>query len=203
MNTDLKKAIETARQLVFDTPDGTVEAITLENGRVVVVLRDGVYNYAYEPKDIVAWASSLAVEGKHRAEQYQALCDTTDPIEDRRVARELAEIHDVIVYDGSCDRMYDPDMPGCRENFYEALFMDELVSDSDAVEKGVSLIWLLGDGWVIGGGWMNDDEDAFADAIAEELAFGGNPDMARDRDTIESQIERVPYLTDEERAERA
>jgi len=197
MNTDLSKALATARTLVFDTPDVSIDEKTLENGRSIVLVRDGVYNHAYEPADIVAWAATLdgvEYDRERRADHYQSLCDACDPIDEQRVARELAEQHDVIIYDGACERIYDVAIEADRDNIGCGIKYS-----NEAVRQGVSLLW-CGQSGLILGHWMNDDESAFAEAIAEEVAFIGE---SLTEDEIEAQIERVPYLTDEEQAERA
>jgi len=196
MTTDLNKALATARRLIFDTPDVSIERKTMENGRSIVLVRDGVYNHAYEPADIVAWAATVdGVEyaRERRSERYQSLCDACDPIDEQRVARELAEQHDVIIYDGSCDRLYDVAIDADRDNI---VFADDC---QHAARDGISLLWIADSGDIFGG-WMNDDEAAFAEAIAEECQFIGEPETP---ESIEARIERVPYLTDKEQAERA
>jgi len=196
MKLNLSKAIAVARTLIFDTPDVSIDEKTMENGRSIVLVRDGVYNHAYEPADIVAWAATLdGVEyaRERRSERYQSLCDAYDPIDEQRVARELAEQHGVIIYDGGCDRIYDGAIDADRDNI---VFADDC---QHAARDGISLLWIADSGDIFGG-WMNDDEAAFAEAIAEECEFIGEPETP---ESIEARIERVPYLTDDELAEKS
>lgn len=190
MNTDLKKALARARALVFDTPDVSIEAITLRNGRSVVVWHDGPFRFAVEPAEVIAWAETMQDAEPDKglqSERYQSLCDATDPIEERRVARELAELHGKIISDRSCDAIYPRYIEPSADEIVDAI---DVETANEAIEAGVSLLWDCGD--IYGGGWMNDDEDAFAEAIAEQLhAIGEDVD----EDHIRDSIVRLPYLT--------
>jgi len=178
--TDLTTAIELARTRVFFTVDNSVDAIKLSNGETVVVAHDGAYSFALTPESVLKWAET-PYDGY---ESYQDFCDRTEVIEDPRVARELYEKHDKYVRDSSTQLIYDDDIPAEADFMVPAI---EVETVECATEAGCSLIWVAGD--VILGGWMNNDRDAFEDAIREEL---GADDEEEDA-VLNIEIEEVPY----------